>query len=98
MSEDSSYSSYPDTLDPAPAPAPATVLPPHSSSHSPGAGGGYQHLNIKQLNMLNMFVASLESTFNSSYWSGYSGYSIPPMVDPYYDYPPSYYYPQVDTI
>ena len=38
----------------------------------------------------------LESTFNSSYWSGYSGYSIPPMVDPYYDYPPSYYYPQVD--
>ena len=40
----------------------------------------------------------LESTFNSSYWSGYSGYSIPPMVDPYYDYPPSYYYPQVDTI
>ena len=48
--------------------------------------------------MLNMFVASLESTFNSSYWSGYSGYSIPPMVDPYYDYPPSYYYPQVDTI
>ena len=48
--------------------------------------------------MLNMFVASLESTFNSSYWSGYSGYSIPPMVDPYYDYPPSYYYPLVDTI
>ena len=52
--------------------------------------------------MLNMFVASLqpvlESTFNSSYWSGYSGYSITPMVDPYYDYPPSYYYPQVDTI